>query len=70
MKPVGYLLAPEQVEKLRGISKLLNDPCTRIDWDKRRDIANLIDCVILQHIIDVYPDDVNPLPNQETRTND
>lgn len=47
-EPLGLLLEEDAVTKLRSVSRALNDPTLVVDWDKRRDLANLIDLVLMQ----------------------
>ena len=40
------ILEQEDEAKLRSISRALNDANLKVDWDKRRDLANLL-CSVL-----------------------
>ena len=41
------LIEEDAVVKLRSIARALNDPTVKVDWDKRRDLANLLDQVLM-----------------------
>lgn len=48
-EPLAYELEPHHFKKLREISARLNSP-KPLDWDDRRDLANLIDLICMQAI--------------------
>ena len=41
-----YLIDGDALEKIQAVSVALNNPNLRVDWDKRRDLANLIDLML------------------------
>ena len=45
-EPLGYIIELDDLTKLRTISQALNDPTITMDWDKRRDLANLLDYLL------------------------
>ena len=52
-----YAIDGFELQSLQKISEALNNPNLKVDWDKRRDLANLIDLVVSRaEVISPDPD--------------
>ena len=41
-----YLIDGDALKKIQNIADVLNNPNVKVDWDKRRDLASLIDLIL------------------------